>query len=67
MPKTTEMALPVPTKLLLETSPDAAMLFTPIGHLSLFVLSAEAGHCQKWHHEAESLSTDISAMGPKDL
>jgi len=33
-----EMALPVPTKLLLETSPDAAMLFAPSGaptHLPL--------------------------------
>jgi len=29
MPKRTEMDLPVPTKLLLETSPDVAMLFAP--------------------------------------
>ena len=25
------------------------------------------GHCWKWHHEAESLTMDISAMGPKKL
>ena len=31
MPKRTEMALPVPTKSLLKTSPDAAMLFAPFG------------------------------------
>jgi len=31
MPKRTEMALPVPTKSLLRTSPDAAMLFAPFG------------------------------------
>jgi len=31
MPKRIEMALPVPTKLLLKTSPDAAMLFAPFG------------------------------------
>jgi len=29
MPKRIEMALPVPTKSLLKTSPDAAMLFAP--------------------------------------
>ena len=31
MPKRIEMALPVPTKLLLKTSPDTAMLFAPFG------------------------------------
>ena len=31
MPKRIEMALPVPTKWLLKTSPDAAMLFAPFG------------------------------------
>ena len=31
MPKRIEMALPVPTKSLLKTSPDAAMLFAPFG------------------------------------
>ena len=26
------------------------------------------GHCRKWHHEAESLMTDIiSAIGPKEF
>ena len=25
------------------------------------------GHCSKWHHEVESLMTDISAMGPKEV
>ena len=28
----TEMALPVPNKSFLETSPDTAMLFAPFGH-----------------------------------
>ena len=32
MPKRTEIALPVPTKLLPRTSPDAAMLFSPFGY-----------------------------------
>ena len=63
-PKRTEMALPVPTKSLLRTSPDAAMLFAPFG----------------WTHPpspvppfllTQNLSpkdmTDISAMGPKEL
>jgi len=31
MPKSIEMALPVPTKSLLKTSPDEAMLFAPFG------------------------------------
>jgi len=31
MPKRIEMALPVPTKLLLKMSPDAAMLFAHLG------------------------------------
>jgi len=31
MQKRIEMALPVPTKLLLKTSPDAAILFAPLG------------------------------------
>ena len=25
------------------------------------------GHCRKWHHEAESLMTDISAIAPKEI
>jgi len=32
MPKRIEMTLPVPTKSLLKTSPDAAMLFAPFGY-----------------------------------
>ena len=32
MPKRIEMALPVPTKSLLKTSPDTAMLFAPFGY-----------------------------------
>ena len=35
MPKRMEMALPVPTKSLLKTSPDAAMLFAPFGSTHL--------------------------------
>ena len=35
MLKRTEMALPVPTKLLLRTSPDAVMLFAPLGNSPL--------------------------------
>jgi len=31
MPKRIEIALPVPTKSLLKTSPEAAMLFAPFG------------------------------------
>ena len=59
MPKTAEMALPVPTKTFLSQSPDAAMLFAPFGcthppprPLSCpFCLSADAepisqGHCR---------------------
>ena len=70
------MALPVPTKLSLETSPDTAMLFAPFGCTHppspSPALSAEAepiskGHCQKWHHEAKTLMMLIGAMGPKEL
>jgi len=55
MPKRTEMALPVATKLFLQPSPDAAMLFwwTHPPHLCRPFCSK--GHCQKWYHEAESL------------
>jgi len=42
------MALPVTTKSLLKTSPDAAMLFAPFR-------CTHPRHCWKWHHEAESL------------
>jgi len=51
--KSTEMALPVPTKAFLLSSPDMAVLFAPFGcTLPLTVLSAHAepkfqGCCQK--------------------
>jgi len=53
-------------------SPDVAMLSAPFRCTHRPALSAEAEsrskwHCQKWHHEAESLRTDISAMGPKEF
>jgi len=35
MPKRIEMPLPVPTKSLLNTSPDVAMLFAPFGLVRL--------------------------------
>jgi len=38
MPKRIEMALPVPTKSLLKTNPDAAMLFAPFGAAYLYLL-----------------------------
>jgi len=76
MLKRTEMALPVTTKSLLKTSPDAAMLFAPLRvhpptspcpALSAHAEPKYQGHCPNWHHEAESLMMDISAMGPKEL
>ena len=75
MPKTMEMALPVPTKTFLPWSPDTAMLFAPSGcthpppPAPPFLLSQNlspkdiAGR----HDEAESIMTTFGAMGPKGL
>ena len=40
---------------------------SPSPALSAHAEPKSQGHCWKWHHEAESLMTDISAMGPKEL
>ena len=75
MPERIEMALPLPTTLFLDLSQYAVMLFAPFECFHLPPPprpSAEAepiskGHCRKWHHEAESLMTDISTMGHIEL
>ena len=72
--------LPVPTKLFLEMSPDVAMLLTPFGctqcrHPPTFPCpahSAEAEPISKLKDiarsdKAESLMTNIFAMGPKEF
>jgi len=72
MPKRIEMVLPVPTKSLLKTSPDAAMLFAPFGcttHLPLFhpfcsSITQFPRTLPEVTSEAESLMTDIFAIGP---
>ena len=40
---------------------------SPCPSLSAHAETKSQGHCRKWHHEAESLMTDISAMGPIEL
>ena len=77
MPKRIEMALLVPTKSVLKMSPDAAMLFAlsrcthPPPPVPPFLLMQNltpkdiAG--SDIDHEAESLTTDISAIGPKEF
>ena len=40
---------------------------SPCPALSAHAEPKSQGHCRKWHHEAESLMMDISAMGPKEL
>ena len=76
MPKTAEMALPLPTKTFLPRSPDTAMLFQfapsgcthPSPPVPPFLLSQNLqGHCRKSHDEAESIMTTFGAMGPKGL
>ena len=76
MPKTVEMALPVPTKTILPWSPDTAMLLAPSGctpptspcpALSAVAEPISQGHCRKSHDEAESIMTTFGAMGPKGL
>ena len=70
MPKSMEMALPVPTKTFIPRSPDMAMLFAPSGctHPPLVVAEPiSQGHCRKSHDEAESIMTTFGAMGPKGL
>jgi len=58
--------LPVPTKLLLRTSPDARHAVctlrvhpptSPCPALSAHAEPKSQGHCRKWHHEGESLMT----------
>ena len=72
MPKMMEMALPVPTKTILQQNPDTAMLFAPT-HLPLSRLFCSCrayisqGHCRKSHDEAESIVTKFGAMGSKGL
>ena len=39
---------------------------SPCPALSAHAEPMSQGHCRKWHHEAESLMTDISAIGPKE-
>ena len=58
-----------------QTSPDAAMPFAPIrctyppplSHPFCWSRTTSKRHCQKWHHEAETLITFIGTMGPKGL
>ena len=67
------MALPVITKSLLKTSPDVATLFAPFGCTSPpppvppFLLMQNLSPkdiAESDNHEAESLMTDISTIGP---
>ena len=64
MPKRTEMALPMPTKSLLQPSSDKAMLFAPFGCTHPHPARSSKGHCKKWQHETESLSLITSTMCP---
>ena len=38
---------------------------SPSPALSAHAEPKSQGHCRKWHHQAESLTTDISTIGPK--
>ena len=40
---------------------------SPCPALSAHTEPKSQGHCRKWHHEAESLMKDISAICPKEL
>ena len=76
MPNRTEYGPPSANKVVSTTKPrHGHAVFTLQVHPPTSpypALSAEAEpiskrHCQKWHHEAETLMTYISAMGPKEL
>ena len=68
-----EMAFPVPTKSLLKMSPDAAMLFAPFRcthpppPVPPFLLMQNLSPKDIAGSDAESLMTDISAIGPKEF
>ena len=71
MPKSTEMALPVLTKSLLEMSLDVAMLFASFGcaypppPILAFLLKQSLSRKDIARSDITKLVTDISAMGPK--